>query len=164
MAGYGTDELFATWLSENGYSLPAESPAPAILRQRGSQYIDSLYGARFVGEPVDPFTQERAWPRRNAVVGGVAIPDTTIPNAVIYASFYAAFQEATNPGSLTAVGSASTNIKREKVGELETEYQSSSSSGSFVDGLTPIMTVVDGMLAPYLRFIPAQTIGIWSIG
>jgi hypothetical protein len=164
MAGYGTDELFATWLSENGYSLPAEAPAPAILRQRGSQYIDSLYGARFVGEPVDPFTQERAWPRRNAAVGGVAIPETTIPNAVIYASFYAAYQEATNPGSLTAVGSSSSSVKRKKVGELEVEYQSSSSSDSFVDGLTPIMTVVDGMLAPYLRFVPAQSIGIWSIG
>lgn len=164
MAGYGTDPLFEQWLSENGYSLPEDAPTPAVLRQRGSQYIDSLYGARFVGEPVDPFTQERAWPRRGAIVGGVAIPETTIPNAVIYASFYAAYQEATNPGSLSAVGSSTTTVKREKVGELEIEYQSSSSSGPLVDGLTPIMTVVDGMLAPYLRIVPAQSIGIWSIG
>jgi hypothetical protein len=164
MAGYGTDPQFEQWLSENGYSLPEGAPAPAVLRQRGSQYIDSLYGARFVGEPVDPFTQERAWPRRGAIVGGVAIPETAIPNAVIYASFYAAYQEATNPGSLSAVGSSTTTVKREKVGELEVEYQSSSSSGSLVDGLTPIMTVVDGMLAPYLRIVPAQSIGIWSIG
>jgi hypothetical protein len=164
MAGYGTDELFTTWLSDNGYTLPENAPAKAILRQRGSQYIDSLYGARFVGEPVAPFGQDRAWPRRNAVVGGVAIPETTTPNAVVYASFYAAFQEATNPGSLTAVGSSTTTVKREKVGELEVEYQNSSSSGSLVDGLTPIMTVVDGMLAPYLRIVPAQSIGMWSIG
>jgi hypothetical protein len=50
MAGYGNDEGFATWLAENGHTLPDGAPLPAVLRQRGSVYIDGHYGMRFAGE------------------------------------------------------------------------------------------------------------------
>lgn len=72
MAGYGDDEGFATWLAENGYTLPDGAPLPVVLRQRGSAYLDATYGPRFVGVPTDP-EQEREWPRTGATIFGTAL-------------------------------------------------------------------------------------------
>lgn len=162
MAGYGTDDQLQTWLTDNGYVLPDGSPVPAVLRQRGSQYIDAVYGDRFVGS-VAAFDQERAWPRTGASLRGVSIPSDVIPLAVIYASFFAAFEDASNPGSLSATGSASSGILREKVGELEVQYAGGTSDGT-ASSITPLISTVDGMLAPYLR--NESTAGLWvrSVG
>ncbi len=163
MAGYGTDPGFTDWLASMGYSLPADAPAPAVLRQRGSDYIDALYGSRLCGHPVS-FDQERAWPRVGAVVNGRKIPSDIIPNAFVIASYYAAWQEATNPGSLTGTGSASSAVVREKVGELEVQYANAQSDGT-ASFLTPLISTVDGMLAPYLCDMTGITpVMIRSIG
>ena len=151
MAGYGTDEGFAAWLSANGYALPVGAPSAAVLRRRGSVYIDAAYGARFVGRPTDGFAQERQWPRTGAMVHGQTIPDNVVPNAVVNASYEAAYQEAVSPGSLTAVGSTAARVKREKVeGAVEVEYQSTFGSKTLAEDMTPIITTIDGLLAPYL--------------
>ncbi|EHK78068.1 hypothetical protein SM0020_10330 [Sinorhizobium meliloti CCNWSX0020] len=163
MAGYGDDAAFQTWLTENGYTLPSGAPSPAVLRNRGSQYIDAVYGSRFVGSVADPL-QERSWPREGAIVSGKLIPSDVVPTAVIHASFYAAYQEATKPGSLSVVGSGATRVKRKKVGQLEVEYQSTSSESETGADLTPIISVVDGMLAPFLRDDSLVCLGILSVG
>lgn len=163
MAGYGDDTAFAAWMTDNGYTLPVTAPAPAVLRNRGSQYIDAVYGDRFIGL-IAAFDQERQWPRTGASLRGVAIPSDVVPLAVINASFYAAYQEATNPGSLSVFGSSATAVKRVKVGQIEKEFQGSSSEDDSAAFLTPLISVVDGMLAPYLRDLDAQCFGIWSIG
>ena len=162
MAGYGDDGGFNTWLSDNGYSLPAEAPAPAVLRNRGSQYIDAVYSSRFLGSVVDP-AQERQWPRENAIVNGKLMPSDVVPVAVINASYQAAWQEATNPGSLTVVGSASGAVVREKVGSLEVQYANAQSDGTAAS-ITPLISIVDGMLAPFLKDDDLLYIGIWSVG
>lgn len=150
MAGYGTDELFEAWLEANGYSLPDGAPTPAVLRQRGSTYIDGLYGPRFSGSPTGGFAQERAWPRIGACAYGSAISDSVIPDAVVQASYHAAYAEATSPGSLSASGSEASRVKRERVeGAVEVEYQSTSGEFSAAS-LTPIFTVIEGLLAPFL--------------
>lgn len=149
MAGYGTDQAFTDWLTENGYSLPAGAPAPAVLRNRGAGYIDGVYGARFSGIPTGGFAQERAWPRTGAYAYGQPIGDSIIPDAVIKASYAAAWQEASSPGSLFAVGSAATAIKREKVGVIEVEYQANNGAWA-VESLSLMLTAVDGLLAPFL--------------
>lgn len=162
MAGYGDDSGFTSWLQENGYMLPNGAPAPAVLRQRGSAYVDALYGTRFVGQAAAGHAQERAWPRAGACVDGSPIPDDVVPHAVINASYEAALQIATDPASLSAVGSAAQRVKREKVeGAVEVEYQSASGSETAAD-LTPVMTIVEGMLAPYLRS-DQSGIGIWVV-
>jgi hypothetical protein len=150
MAGYGDDSGLTTWAQANGYTLPV-SPAAEVLRERGSAYIDALYGARFSGTPAGGFAQERAWPRTGAHAYGQAIGDTVVPDAVIKASYAAAWQEASAPGSLSVVGSAATAVKREKVeGAVEVEYQANSGAWTAA-GLSPILTAVEGLLAPFLR-------------
>jgi hypothetical protein len=163
MAGYGEDATFQTWLTENGYTLPSGAPSPAVLRNRGSQYIDAVYGSRFVGSVVDP-VQERQWPREGAVVNGKLIPSDVVPAAVINASYYAAYQEAVKPGSLSVVGTSSGAVKRVKVGQIEKEYQTAKDSDGTAASITPLISIVDGMLAPYLRDASVSAIGIWSVG
>lgn len=149
MAGYGDDSGFATWLTEQGYALPVGSPSAAILRQRGATYIDGTYARRFTGRPTGGYAQERAWPRTGAYAFCDAIGDSVIPDAVIKASYEAAYQEAMDPGSLSAIGSAADAVKREKVGKIEVEYHTSSAEG-VAGSLVPIITGIEGLLAPFL--------------
>lgn len=164
MAGYGTDEGFTAWLADNGYALPTDPapPAAAVLRNRGSNYIDAVYGSRFLGSVVDA-GQERQWPREGAIVNGKLMSSEVVPAAIINASYQAAWQEANEPGSLSVVGSASSAVKREKVGQIEVEYQSAQSDGT-ASGITPLISIVDGMLAPFLKDDSMPYLGIWSIG
>lgn len=162
MAGYGDDAGLATWLTDNGYQLPGTAPSPAVLRNRGSQYIDAVYGSRFLGSVVDA-GQERQWPREGAIVNGKLLPSNVVPAAVINASYEAAYQEATAPGSLSVVGSASSAVVREKVGQIEVQYASAQSDGT-AGSITPLISLVDGMLAPFLRVDGLPYLGIWAIG
>src|SRR5690606_12854128 len=121
MAGYGTDEAFATWASDNGYSVPDDLTA-AVLRQRGSEYIDGIYGNRFPGTRTDGYAQERAWPRADAVLcSGETVPDDVIPDAVIKASYHAAYAEAVTPGSLSTSYTPGTAKVLTKVDKIEWE-------------------------------------------
>lgn len=165
MAGYGDDSAFTAWMAENGYVLPEGAPNLAVLRQRGSVYVDGTYGARFVGVPTGGYEQERAWPRSEAIVEGTVIPDDVIPLPVIHASYEAALQEARDPESLSLIGSAAERVKRERVeGAVEVEYQQAGSD-EFAGSLVPVMTIVEGLLAPFLRpEAPAVGFGLWSIG
>jgi hypothetical protein len=163
VAGYGDDSAFSAWLTENGYTLPEGAPSPAVLRNRGSQYIDAVYGSRFLGSVVDP-VQERQWPRESAIVNGKLIPSDVVPTAVINASYYAAYQEAVKPGSLSVVGTSSGAVKRVKVGQIEKEYQTAKDTGGTAASITPLISIVDGMLAPYLKDEDLVCFGIWSVG
>ena len=152
MAGYGDDAGFTTWLAENGYSLPEGAPTAAVLRQRGSVYLDGLYGLRFVGEKTGGWEQERAWPRTGAYAGGSAVPDDIVPQPIIHAAYEAALQEAREPESLSLIGSAAERVKRERVeGAVEVEYQAASSSEGLAAQMVPVMTAIEGLIAPFLR-------------
>lgn len=148
MAGYGTDEGLTAWAAENGYTLPV-SPAKAVLRQRGSTYIDGVYGSRFPGVPAGGVEQERAWPRTGATAYGEDVAASAIPTIIVQASYLAAVQEGASPGSLSVVVTASQQVKREKVGPLEVEYQSSSGT-STVAAATPVLSAIEGLLTPFL--------------
>ncbi|MGX1693141.1 DnaT-like ssDNA-binding protein [Brevundimonas naejangsanensis] len=147
MAGYGTDQGFADWLTMNGHVLPENTPAPAILRQRGSQYIDGLYGSRFSGQPTGGFAQDRAWPRVGACAHGQPIPSNIIPVAVEQAAYAAAFQEALKPGSLSVTATSAGALKRKKIDVIEKEYFEG--SGDAVADNTLRLSAVEGLLAPY---------------
>lgn len=160
MAGYGSDGAFTAWLEANGYSLPDDAPAPAVLRLRGSNYIDATYGERFLGKPTGGLLQVRAWPR----TGVPGVPDDTVPDRVVEASYEAALQEAREPESLSIFGSAADRVKRERVeGAVDVSY--AEGSGDLALDLTPIFTTIEGLLKPFLRpEAPAVGLGIWSIG
>lgn len=158
MAGYGDDVAFGAWLSEQGFTLPDGSPAPAALRQRGSVHVD---GHQFPGAPTGGFSQERAYPRTGATAYGEAIPDDVIPVAIEYASYAAGYYDALNPGALTTRSSADLRVKRvrervEGAVDEETEY-----FGSNDPVATAIVTVpmVEGLLTPYLLNQPGA---FWS--
>jgi len=158
MAGYGTDEKITAWLAEAGLSLPLNSSTPAILRQRGSQYLDGVYGSRFSGAPTGGFEQERAWPRVGACAHGQAIPSDIVPVAIEHASYHAAYQEAVSPGSLSVAASTSGAVKREKVDSLEVEYVAGSGD-AVADALVRI-SAVEGLLAP---FFAAPTLAVFVV-
>lgn len=162
MAGYGDDNGFAAWLAENGYELPDGAPAPAVLRQRGSAYVDATYGQRFTGAPTAGFMQPRFWPRTGARAGLEPIPDDLVPPQVIEASYHAALQEARQPGSLTVLSSAAQRAKREKIGPLETEYFEG--SGDALADAVPMLSAVEGLLAPFLVQPVAVALGIRALG
>lgn len=154
MAGYGTNEGFTAYAEAAGYVFPdgTNDDQKAAARQRGSLVIDR-YEPRFSGRRATGFAQERAWPRAGAVTQwGEAVPDADIPAAVVNASYEAAFLELTNPGSLSPVVTGSSQVKREKVGQIEVEYASSTSvsAADMVALATPVITTVEGLLWPLL--------------
>jgi hypothetical protein len=148
MAGYGDDDAFATWLTDNGYSLPDGAPSAAVLRQRGSSYIDGLYGPRFTGTPTT-LTQDREWPRTGAYIFGSALGSTVIPNRVIEASYRAAYIAATNPSALSVVIDPNRVVKRQKVDTIEREFFE---PGAGADGFltASVSSDIEGLLAPLL--------------
>jgi fatty acid/phospholipid biosynthesis enzyme len=70
---------------------------------------------------------------------------------VVSTSYEAAYLEPTNPGSLSPVVTGSSQVKREKVGALEVEYQASAGNAADIIALaTPVITTVEGVLWPFL--------------
>lgn len=150
MAGYGTNEGFTAYAEAAGYVFPdgATEAQKTAARQRGSLFIDR-YEPRFSGSRTGGYAQERAWPRTGAATYyGEAIPSDVVPVAIENASYEAAYLELTNPGSLSPVVTGSSTVKREKVGSLEVEYATSTSTdiADIVAMATPVVTAIEGML------------------
>lgn len=150
MASYGSDQGLTDWLAEQGYTLPDTAPAPAVLRARGSAYVDG-YDSRWTGQRTGGAMQELAWPRTGAVLNCVtAIPDDVIPVAVVNASYRAAWLDASSPGVLAGpTVTPGTRVRRQKVDVIEREFfddgKSEVGSGpSFID------SIIDGLLGPFI--------------
>jgi hypothetical protein len=158
MAGYGDDAGFATWLADNGLSLPVGSPAPAVLRNRGSAYVDATYGQRLTcSYRSNGPTQERAWPR----AGHPNVPSDVTPLAWVQASYRAGYLIATS-GSLSQSISGEGRVQREKVDVIE---QSFFDNGPLKPGeaVGTIDTEIDGMVSPFLCSLKS-VLGIRAIG
>lgn len=154
MTGYGTNEGFTAYAAAAGYVIPVGTTddQKVAARQRGALVIDR-YEPKFTGRRTGGFAQERAWPRTGAsTYYGEAIPSTEVPVAIINASYEAAFLELTNPGSLSPVVTGTSTVKREKIGQLEVEYSTSSSTD--IDDLvalaTPVVTSIEALLGQFL--------------
>jgi hypothetical protein len=151
MTGYGTDEGFAAWLAANGYTLPDGALSPAILRTRGSAYLDAVYGPRLTcSAPTGGIDQDAAWPRTGHLVNGNEIPPDVIPAAWVRASYRAAWLEGSSPGSLSLTVNPNQRVKRQKVGEVEREFFDGGGSEAGAGGLAVIDAEIDGMVAPLL--------------
>ena len=149
MAGYGDDMAFAAWLADAGLTLPVGAPLPAVLRQRGSDYLDATYAARLqCSAPTGGFDQERAWPRTGHMIYGAAIGDTAIPAAWVQASYRAAYREAVMPGWATSSRDPSRMTKREKADVVEREFfepgETAGASGANIDAM------IEGLIGPFL--------------
>lgn len=148
MAGYGTNEGFTDYATASGYTVPVGDIGAA--RQRGSTYIDGTYGDSFSGVPAGGVEQERAWPRIDATAYGSVLASDIVPVRVVNASYEAALIELQSPGSLSAVVSGSSLVKREKVeGAVEVEYAVSDKT-DVATAARPVVTAIEGLLAPLL--------------
>lgn len=161
---YGTDAGLEAWLAANGYALPDTAPSLAVLRARGSAYVDG-YEVRWTGYRTAGVMQELAWPRTGASLNCVhAIPADVIPPAVVSAGYRAAWLEAETPGVLAgAAAPIGTRVKREKVeGAVEVEYfddgKAALGSGpAFVD------SIIDGALRQFVCDATGEAF-MWSLG
>lgn len=163
MAGYGNDQGFEAWLASNGLSLPDDAPAPAALRERGSNHVD---GHEFPGAPTGGFAQERAWPRTGATANLKTIPADVIPVAIVNASYAAAYYEAQNPGALTGASARDPRIKRQRTRvegavDSETEYFT---TGDAAEDAKVSIAAVEGLLAPFVYQQPAVALGVMALG
>lgn len=136
----GSDIGFQDWMALRGHTLPAGAPTPAVLRQRATDYIDAVYGPRLIGDQtLDPLL-----------------------TALETGTYVAAWHEANNPGSLSVSASQAGAVKREKVDVIDTEYFEGSGD-ALADG-TIRLSLVEGILAPYLRSLTATGPFLWAIG
>lgn len=150
---YGNDEGLLAWLTSQGLELPDGSPAPAVLRQIGSDYVDAAYEhALQCSRRTGGFDQERAWPRTGHRVNGQAVPNTLIPPAWVNASYRAAYLEAINPGWATGSTDPNRVTKREKVDTLEREFFSAGDNGGAALSAVGMAAdgVINGMVMPWL--------------
>lgn len=152
---YGDNSGFTAYSEAAGYVIPdgTTDAQKSAARQRGSLVIDR-FEPRFSGTRTEGFAQVNAWPRTGAsTYYGEAIPSDVIPEAIVSASYEAAYLELTSPGSLSPVVTGSSTVKREKVGSLEVEYAGSTSSS--IDDLvamsTPVVTAIEGLLWGFFR-------------
>lgn len=155
MAGYGDDSGLSDWLAANGLSLPSGAPSLAVLRERGSVYLDGTYGTRFPGYPTGGIEQERAWPRTDAFAFGNEIASDVIPTAIVNASYVAAYAEAVSPGSLSVSYTPGTTKVLTKVDKIEWDVIGDASAEG---AMIPVLSAVEGLLAPFLlpvRGVPA---------
>ncbi|ALJ12634.1 DnaT-like ssDNA-binding protein [Sphingopyxis macrogoltabida] len=163
MAAYGTDQGFTDWLAEQGYELPDGAPAPAVLRARGSAYVDG-YERFWTGQRVGGVMQELGWPRTGATVNcTVPVPDDVIPPAVITASYRAGWLDAQAPGILTGgTGTAGERVKRQKVDVIEREFFDDGKA-EIGGGPSFIDSQIDGLLSQFVCDDTGAAF-LWTLG
>lgn len=157
---YASLAEFEAYCLRMNYDIASYSVADqeAALR-RATMYIDGTYGGRFIGEVVAS-DQALEWPRKDAIYRGKELMHDIIPAKVVAATCEAAFIEASNPDSLIAdFAGQSGQVVREKVGDLEVQY--SDAKGQDLGSVTPMFSVIDGLL---LGLIAPDVAGKVSFG
>jgi len=140
-----------TYAAARGLTFPVSTaPEIALAEQalrRATELLDAKYGPRFAGTwAVDG--QALAWPRLYASYRLSPISETTIPVQVIAATVQAAVRELAAPGSLSPDVTTGQIVKRERVeGAVEVEYAVGSAG---VASQTPVVSIIDGILAPLI--------------
>jgi len=104
---YGSAAEFTTYHEARGRTVPGTWDTDKIEAALlvASEWIDNKYGDRFVGFKTGGYAQEREWPRETAWARSTPeyiFDDDEIPTEVVYATYEAAFREATSLGSLYA--------------------------------------------------------------
>ena len=135
------------------------APAIALAEQalrRATEWIDAKYGPRFAGTwAVDG--QALAWPRLYASYRLTSLPSDEVPSQVVAATIQAAVRELASPGSLSPDITTGKIKKRVRVeGAVEVEYAVGSGG---VASQTPIVSIIDGILAPLIGAAPSPYFG-----
>lgn len=146
----------ARGLTFPGTTGPEITAAEQALR-RATEFIDQRYGSRFIGQWTTT-TQALAWPRVYAYYRDEALADDFIPPQVKAATVQAAVRELASPGSLTPDVTTGTIKKRVRVeGAVEVEYAVGAGNAA---SQTPIVSIIDQILAPLLAMVSSAYSGI----
>ncbi|WP_303763809.1 DnaT-like ssDNA-binding protein [Sphingobium yanoikuyae] len=164
MAAYGTDEGFSEWLAEQGLSLPSGASSPAVLRARGSAYVDG-YEAFWTGYRTDGAMQPLGWPRTGATVNCIQpVPSDAIPPAVINASYRAGYLEAATPGILAGPSiTPGARVRRQKVDVIEREFFDDGKA-TIGGGPSFIDSQIDGWLSAFICDNSKTGAFMWTLG
>lgn len=136
---YVTVSEYRGYATSRGVTLPVSDDAcePQLI-----QAMDYLEIQPWAGYPTYP-DQALAWPRSGVYIYGSEIADDAIPGKIKFAQMQLAMQVNAGVELMPTVVGGS-GIKREKVGPLETEYDTSNV------GMMPYFASVSALLAPYL--------------
>lgn len=130
------------YAADRGVTLPTGTDGETLL-VKAADWVDS-FRDRFAGALVSA-DQEMAWPRFGAYYERFAIASDEIPEVIKRAQIEAAI--AIQEDSLTLLPNGTIQpVRREKVGPLETEYDTRGFSG-----FSPRLSAAEGLLAPLLR-------------
>lgn len=132
-------------------AVDADLEADAI---KAMLFIDG-HRASFLGDKMT-YEQLTQWPRTGAVIDGFVLLDTTMPPEL--ASVQAELCMQLEAGvDIAPVGTVTINgaVKREKVGPIDTEYDTSEVGGG---PAVPDMPTVDALLAPLLHSRTSATV------
>jgi len=155
---YGTEAGFETYLEERGYIQPDGDVEPALVR--ASTWLDATYGMQYSGYKTDGRSQLRAWPRTNATDSeNISIETDDIPIEVEHATYEAARQELTTPGSLQPIVNPSKTIKKVSIeGAVSVEYANTDNYDQ-----VPLLTIIEGLLAPLLGKTVNYASGLFGV-
>lgn len=161
---YGTDQGFTDWLASMGYALPDGAPTPAVLRTRGSTYLDGTYEGLWTGQRTAGVMQADGWPRTGAKIGcTISIADDAIPLAVVNAAYRAAWLEASAPSALSPSPTVGARVKRQKVDVIEREFfddgrAAAGAAGGFID------PEIDGAMRAFICTETGSGLFLMSVG
>ena len=156
MTIYGTLAASNTYHADRGNVAWGDAESDDLLNAallRASEWIDARYSSRFEGWKTGRRSQVRSWPRSAAYdVEGEPIPSDEIPDEIERATYEAALRELITPGSLSPDVTPGQRVRStsEAVGPLKeaTEYVV---AGDAIDAQRPVLTIVEGILAPLIR-------------
>ena len=123
-----------------GITLPISDTEVEVMLVKAGDYLNSI--ENFRGEAVE-FEQSMNWPRVNVVIGLNAVSSDAIPNSIKKAQMQLVLHIADGI-DLNPVTTGNF-IKREKIGQIETEY-----SETLNTDLAPSLPLVDALLAPFI--------------
>lgn len=151
MANYGTvagadtyheARLNTVWTSST------DDDAKLAALVRASQFIDGYYRRAFPGTRTEGRDQELEWPRIDAAdLEGNDIADDAVPVEINYATYEAALQELSSPGSLSPVYTGSNRIKSATVDVVSVTFADGEGNA---DDARPIVTLIDDILSGLL--------------
>lgn len=139
-----------TYCTARGVSLSDDDTTAEVQLRQAFDYLE-LKRADYKGTKVDS-AQLTQWPRTGVLIDGVEVDSVTIPTELKYAQVQ--YAVAVNSGlSLLPSADGTKFVKREKVGQLETEY----SEAVAVSGI-PIVRIAEKLLEPLLNRVGMLTV------
>lgn len=117
---YSSDQQLLDYAADRGITLTG---TPAVLLLQAMDYAESL---SFKGVKTSE-TQPLQWPRSGVRIDGYAVPDNFIPGSLITAQIITAIAIDEGRDPLAPI---EPSVKRERVSELEVEYQDGASSAA----------------------------------